>query len=167
MLLDRFDTARELFVHKLGTALKMEKVVLEMLGRLEKKAQSEELKEHFRHHAEETRGQIANLGVAFGAIEEEPDEKAAPVIQAIDVESRANIKRTDERLVDAVILAGAAETEHHEIGVYEWLIAHAEAMGLPQAAEPLRQNLEQEKHTLEEVRRATETIAGGLAQRAA
>jgi len=42
-------------------------------------------------------------------------------------EDQATIKTTDDRVVDAVLLASANETEHHEIAVYETLIANANA----------------------------------------
>lgn len=54
--------------------------------------------------------------------------------------------------MDSVILSGAAETEHHEIAVYEGLITEAQAMGKRDIVQLLRENLEQEKHTLTEVK---------------
>jgi ferritin-like metal-binding protein YciE len=62
-------------------------------------------------------------------------------------------------VVDAVILSGAAETEHHEIAVYEGLITEAAAMGKQDIVQLLTQNLEQEEHTLEEVKQATHDLA--------
>ena len=44
-------------------------------------------------------------------------------------EDQATIKTTDDRVVDAVLLASANETEHHELAVYETLIANADARG--------------------------------------
>jgi hypothetical protein len=73
-MFDKFETPRELFAYKLGSALKMEDVVLETLGKLEANAQSEELKGQFRHHAAETRQQIANLKQVFATLDEKPDE---------------------------------------------------------------------------------------------
>jgi ferritin-like metal-binding protein YciE len=54
-----------------------------------------------------------------------------------------------------VILAGCAETEHHEIAVYENLIVHANAMGHEDVAGLLQENLDQEQHTLGEVLKAS------------
>ena len=62
-------------------------------------------------------------------------------------------------MVDDVLLSGAAETEHHEIAIYEGLITHPHAMGRSDMVELLKQNLEQEQHTLEEVKQATEKAA--------
>jgi ferritin-like metal-binding protein YciE len=156
---DKLKTPRDAFTFKLGSALKMENKVLGMLGDLESEAQREELKQQFRHHADETRQQIRNLEQAFAAIGEEPDEHANIVIEAIDKEGKANIKMADDSIVDNVILAGAEATEHHEIATYEWLIAHAEAMGEQQVVPLLQQNLEQEQHTLDEVRQAAQRLA--------
>jgi ferritin-like metal-binding protein YciE len=58
-----------------------------------------------------------------------------------------------------VLLGGAAETEHLEIALYEDLIVQARAMGEQQVASLLEQNLQQEQHTLQEVKRASEEIA--------
>ena len=60
--------------------------------------------------------------------------------------------------MDSIILAGALETEHHEIAVYEGLIISARAMGRDDVVEILEENLEQEQHTLQEVKEALERV---------
>jgi ferritin-like metal-binding protein YciE len=159
MLFEKLDTPKELFTYKLGSALKMENKVLDMLGDLEEESRHKELKDQFRHHADETRGQIRNIEMAFDALGERPDDKPCPVIEAIDKEGKMNIKKADDHLVDNVILAGATETEHHEIAVYEALISQADAMGRQEIVTLLRQNLEQEQHTLDEVRGHAQRLA--------
>jgi ferritin-like metal-binding protein YciE len=154
----------ELFTHKLGAALTMENTVLEMLGKLQEEAQSSELEQQLRHHATETEQQIQNIHRAFEALGEQVDDSPCPAIEGIEKEGEANLKMTDDSLKDDVILAGAAETEHHEIAAYETLITHAEAMGHEDVVALLRENLEQEEHTLKEVQqmarqRATQMVA--------
>lgn len=158
-MFERLNTPQELFSYKLGAALKMENTVLEMLGNLEEAAQAEQLKQQFSHHADETREQIRNIEQAFSSLGEEPDDSPCPAIEGLEKEGKANMKKADDSLVDAVILSGAAETEHHEIAVYEGLITEAQAMGKQDVVDLLRQNLEQEQHTLEEVKRATQALA--------
>jgi ferritin-like metal-binding protein YciE len=135
-----------------------------MLGELEEAARRDQLRQQLRHHADETREQIRNIEQAFRDLDAEPDDKPCLVIDAIDKEGKANIKKADDELVDAVILSGAAETEHHEIAVYEQLITQAETMGHTAVVTLLRQNLEQEQHTLREVQQATQQIAQGDAR---
>jgi ferritin-like metal-binding protein YciE len=166
-MFERLNSPKEVFSFKLGAALKMENTVLEMLGDLEENSQREQLKQQFRHHAEETRQQIRNLEQVFSELGEEPDENPCPAIEGIEKEGKANIKKADDSVVDAVILSGAAETEHHEIAVYEGLITEAQAMGKHDIVQLLRQNLEQEEHTLEEVKHATQELAQALFANAA
>jgi ferritin-like metal-binding protein YciE len=166
-MFEKLTSPDELFHYNLGAALKMENTVLEMLGNLEEASQSDQLKQQFSHHADETRQQIRNIEQAFSALGEEPDDSPCPAIEGIDKEGKANIKKADDSIVDAVILSGAAETEHHEIAVYEGLITHAEAMGKQDVVQLLRQNLEQEQHTLDEVKQATQQLAHQQAASAA
>jgi ferritin-like metal-binding protein YciE len=158
-MLEKFETPNELFSYKLGCALKMEDTVVNMLDRLQGAAQRDEVREQLRHHQDETRQQIQNIERAFASIGEEPDKNADFVIEAIDKEGLLQVGRTDDRIVDQVILAGAADTEHHELAVYDWLITEAETLGHQEVVSLLRQNREQEQHTLGEVERAARMIA--------
>jgi ferritin-like metal-binding protein YciE len=166
-MFEKLNSPEEVFSFKLGAALTMENQVLEMLGDLEAASQRKELKQQFRHHADETRQQIQNIEQAFSVLGQEPDNSPCPAIQGLDKEGKANIKKADDSVVDAVILSGAAETEHHEIAVYEGLITHAEAMGKQNVVQLLQQNLEQEQHTLDEVKQATQKLARETAGAAA
>jgi ferritin-like metal-binding protein YciE len=163
-MFEKLNTPREVFGHQLGSALTMEQDVLDMLGDLEDKARSNELKQQFHHHADETRQQIDNIEQVFRALGEEPDDSPCQVTKALDKEAKANIKMADDSVVDSVILSGAAETEHHEIAVYEALIAQAEHFAKPDVVQLLQQNLEMEQHTLEEVKQAQQRqLAGATA----
>ena len=162
-MFDKLNNSREVFGHKLGSALTMEQDVLDMLGALEDKAQRNELKQQFRHHAEETRQQIDNIEQVFRSLGEQPDESPSPVTKALDKEATAAIKMADDSVIDAVILAGAAETEHHEIAIYESLITQAEEFGEPDVVQLLQQNLEIEQHTLDEVKKAQRQLATATA----
>lgn len=166
-MFESIESPRELFTYQLGAALTMEKTVLDMLGQLETAAQREQLKEQLRHHATETEQQIRNLEQAFQALGAEVDDKPCPAIEGIEKEGQALIKKAEDGLVDAVILSGAADTEHHEISVYEGLITKAEAMGEQDIVALLQENLEQEQHTLEEVKRASQPLAQELARQIA
>ena len=155
----KVENPKELFVHKLGAALTMENTVDEMLGKLIDKANDAQLKQQLRHHRDETQAQIRNLHQAFSTLGMEADEQPCPAIEGIEKEGESNLGMADESLYDAIILAGAAETEHHEIAVYESLIVHANALGHEDVVSLLQENLEQEQHTLGEVLKATVKLA--------
>ena len=158
-MFERLNTPEEIFSFKLGAALKMENTILEMLADLEESAQREELKAALRRHAEETHRHVANIERCFGLLGEDVDDSPCPAIDGLRSEGKATIKKTDDSVVDAVILAGAAETEHHEIAVYETLIASAQARGAAEVAELLRENLQSEQQTLQEVRSTFERLS--------
>lgn len=158
-MFERLNTPQEAYNFKLGAALKMEQTTLEILEDSIDSAQDEKIKQLFRHHHDETKQQIANLEQVFAAFDWEVDDSPCPAIQAIQKEGKTNAKKTDDALVDSVILQGAVETEHHEIGVYENLIINAEAMGRDDVVQLLRKNLEVEQHTLDEVKDAQRQVA--------
>jgi ferritin-like metal-binding protein YciE len=157
-MFEKLDNPRELFTYKLGSALEMEQTVLKMLDGLQDEAKGPQVKQLLSHHADETRQQIRNIEQAFDAIGEKADDKPCLPAEALDKEGKLEIKKADDRFVDTIILSGAMETEHHEIAVYDSLIMQAEALGQPAVATLLRQNLEQEQHTLDEVRRAAQAV---------
>jgi ferritin-like metal-binding protein YciE len=155
---------QQLFEYKLGTALGAEKKVLTMLKTLEGKAQLPELKEGFARHRQETEGQIRNLEQALESIGGATTAHRDPVTEGIAEHADAMLGRVDDSLVDAVLAGGAAETEHHEIAVYEGLITMAEAMGAEDVVALLQENLEQEQHTLQEIVRVTERLSQQLSK---
>jgi ferritin-like metal-binding protein YciE len=155
----KITTPSELFAHKLGAALTMERTIVGMLEKLIDEAQSAELKTQLRTHLEETRGHVRNLQQAFQVLGQEPGDVPCPAIEGIQKEGEANLELTDESLADDAILASAAETEHHEIAVYENLITHADAMNQEDVVALLGENLEQEQATLGKVMRAAQQNA--------
>ena len=158
---------QKLFEHELGMALGAERKVLTTLRKLEKRAQRDELKQQFHHHLEETEGQIKNLEQAFQALGERAGAHEADSANGIAAEGEKLMEKVDDELIDAVLLGAAAKTEHVEIAMYEGLITKAEAMGADDIVGLLEENLEQEKHTLEEVKSAAEKLSKELAAQTA
>jgi ferritin-like metal-binding protein YciE len=159
----KIETPRELYLHELGAALKMERTILDMLPQLEEQANDSRLKEALRQHHGETRVHVTNLERAFEVLGAEIDDSPCPAIEGLEEEGQANLKLVDDSLNDHVIVSGVCETEHHEIAVYEGLIARADAMGEEDLAALLQENLEQEQAAL----RKAEGLGRQLAQRAA
>jgi ferritin-like metal-binding protein YciE len=158
-MFEKLETPEEIFSFKLGATLTMEKKLVEVLEELEEEAQRSEIKQALREHREETRQHVANVEQCFKLLGEETDDSPCPAIEGMAKEGKATIKKTDESIVDAVILSAATESEHHEIAVYETLITNAQARGATEVAALLSQNLEQEKHALDVARSAMKKIA--------
>jgi ferritin-like metal-binding protein YciE len=153
------ETPQDLYVHKLGAALKMENTILDMLPQLEEHANDEQLKQALHRHYEETQQHVANLERAFQALGAEVDDSSCPAIEGLEKEGQANLKMVDDSLNDDVIISGVTETEHHEIAVYEGLITKAEAMGEQDIVALLQENLEQEQATLQKAQQMGQQLA--------
>ena len=153
------ETPQDLYVHKLGAALKMENTILDMLPELEGQANETQLKQSLRQHLEQTQRHVANLEQAFQVLGAEVDESSCPAIEGLEKEGQANLKMVDDRLNDNVILSGVAETEHHEIAVYEGLIDQAEAMGEQRVVSLLQENLKDEQAMLQKAQVTAQQLA--------
>lgn len=158
-MFERLKTPEDVFTFKLGSALSMEDDTLKMLGDLEEHAQRDELKQIFREHAEETRQQAMNIRRCFEVLGLEVSNSASPTTKGLAAEGKSTIRKADDAVVDSVILAGALETEHYEIAVYETLIAQAEAKGAHEVVNLLKTNLQQEETARDKVKAAAQQVA--------
>ncbi len=158
-MFEKLTTSRELFIFKLGSALSMERDSLQMLEDLTSRAQRVDLKSLLEEHTEETRQQLANLERAFVILGEDVDDSPSPTTAGLAKEAKTTLRKTIPQLADQVILAGALETEHYEIAVYETLIAAAQAEDNVELVSIFEQNLAQEKAAAEKLRAASRKVA--------
>lgn len=142
----------ELLRYQLRTARTMEDDSLAALGELAEAAVSTDVTKLFTHHADETREQIENLNRVFQLLELPASSAASPSTKGISRQAESLIRRSDASLHDRITLAAALGNEHYEISAYQALIIATEAMGATDAAALLRENLDQEQHTSEELR---------------
>jgi ferritin-like metal-binding protein YciE len=157
-MFERFDTPEQIFSYKLGSALSMERQLVDLLERLEKCTLREEIRHPLAVHREETLQHIANIEHCFTLLDEPVDDSRCGVIEALANESNTMIKKSDDSLPDVLILAVASEAEHYEVAVYETLIANADARKATAVAKLLRENLAQDKHALTVARTLMKTI---------
>ena len=159
MATQTLDTPDELLHFQLRTALTMEDDSLAALGVLEKAAKSAKLKKMFKHHSDETKDQIENLHKVFKLLDFKQTTAPSPSTKGISKQAESLIKRSDDSLLDQVVLSSALGNEHYEIAAYKSLIIPVSTMGLADAAALLTDNLEQETHTSEELRAELERMA--------
>ncbi|MEQ6899204.1 DUF892 family protein [Microbacterium sp. KR10-403] len=150
-MFDRFEKPQDLFAYRLGSAMTMENDSLQMLADLEQAASSEDVKEIFRHHAGETRQQIENLEEVARALSLELTDEPSLATKGLVTEGHALLRRADPVLRDDVAVSVALDTEHHEISVYQSLVATARTLEAPRVVHLLTANLDQEQHTTEEL----------------
>jgi ferritin-like metal-binding protein YciE len=165
-MFERLTTPEEAFRFKLGATLKMEQTVLEILDDSIESAQDERVKALLADHRGESEQHVRVVEEAFGLLGADVDDSPCPAIEGLQKEAKANVKKTDDELVDAVILQGALEIEHHELAVYENLLIGANALGRDDVLKLLHHNFESEEAARDKVRQLlAEVMRGAPASR--
>ncbi len=141
-------TLNDLFLEALKDVYHAEKQLLRALPRMAKAAESEELRQAFQTHREETEGQIERLEEVFEIVGKPARGKTCQAMQGIIEEGKEVMEDfADSEALDAGILAAAQAVEHYEITRYGSLKSWAEELGMQDAARLLDQNLQEEKKT--------------------
>jgi ferritin-like metal-binding protein YciE len=138
----------ELFHDTLKDIYFAEKKILSTLPKMQKAAQSDELKAAFAKHATETEGQVERLEKVFRIINKKPQGKTCDAIVGITDEGAEIMKEyKGSPALDAGLLAAAQAVEHYEISRYGTLKAWAKELGLNDAARLLDETLKEEEKT--------------------
>jgi ferritin-like metal-binding protein YciE len=134
------------FLDELRDSYDAEKQLTKALTKLAKAARSSELREAFESHLEETRGHVDRLERVFESLDEKVRGKHCDGIAGIIEEGRSIMEEDfDDDAMDACLIAAGQRAEHYEMAAYGTLIAWARAMGHKEAADLLRQTLDEEK----------------------
>jgi ferritin-like metal-binding protein YciE len=109
---------------------------------------SDELREAFLHHRDETEGQVERIERVFDLIGKTARGKTCDAIDGIIEEGNGVMEEfKGNPALDAGLLAGAQAVEHYEISRYGTLIAWAKQMTLAEAVDLFQETLEQEVRT--------------------
>jgi len=150
-------TLNDLFLHTLKDIFYAEKQILKALPKMAKNAESQELKQAFETHLEETQGQIERLEQVFEMLGKAARGVQCEAINGIIEESKEIMEDfADSEALDAGILSAAQAVEHYEITRYGTLKTWAMELGMQDAAKLLDQNLQEEKKTDELLSRLAE-----------
>jgi ferritin-like metal-binding protein YciE len=140
------DNLREALVEEIKDLYNAEKQLVKALPKMAKGAESDELREAFESHLEETEGQVTRLERVFELLDEKPRGKHCAGMAGIVEEGSEKLQEDMEgSVLDAVLIASAQKVEHYEIGAYGTAIAWAEALGLNEVVTILNETLEEEK----------------------
>jgi ferritin-like metal-binding protein YciE len=125
-----------------------EKKILAALPKMEKAAQSPELKKAFEKHRGETEGQVERLEQVFALIDAKPQAKTCDAIMGIMKEGEEVMDEyKGSPALDAALLAVAQAVEHYEMSRYGTLKTWAGELGIDRAVKLLDATLREEKET--------------------
>ncbi len=138
----------DLFLDTLKDIYFAEKQILKALPRLAKSVNSDQLRNAFETHRDETEGQVGRLEEIFELIRKPARGKTCDAILGILDEGKEVMEEFgDSPALDAGLLAGAQAVEHYEISRYGTLKTWASELGLTGAVKLLDETLVEEKRT--------------------
>jgi ferritin-like metal-binding protein YciE len=150
-------TLDDLFVHLLRDIYYAEKQILKNLPKMARKADSEELREAFESHRDETEQHVETLEKVFEARDLRPRGITCEAIDGILAEAKEIMSETDDPSArDAGMIAAAQAVEHYEMTRYGTLISWAKQLKQNDVASLLEKTLEQEKAADEKLTRLAE-----------
>jgi ferritin-like metal-binding protein YciE len=137
---------RDALVDEIKDIYNAEKQIVKALPKMVKGATSDELRDAFESHLEETQNQVTRLERVFELLDEKPRGKHCAGMAGILEEGSETLEEdAEDSVMDAMLIAGAQRVEHYEITAYGTAIAWAEALGLSEVAEVLGESLAEEK----------------------
>jgi ferritin-like metal-binding protein YciE len=155
----KLNTLQKLYTDELRDLYNAENQLLKALPKMAKAASSEELKEAFEQHLEQTKGHVKRLEQVFAGLDEKPKGKTCRAMKGLIEEGSEILEEDGENSVrDAGIIVAAQKVEHYEIAGYGSVRTFAHLLGQNKAAELLQATLDEESETNELLNRLAESV---------
>jgi ferritin-like metal-binding protein YciE len=153
------DSLQELYVDELKDLLSAETQITKALPKMAKAASSDELRQGFEEHLEQTKKQIERLQQIFQMLGEKGTGKKCLGMEGLLKEGAEVMGEDyDDSVMDAALISAAQRVEHYEIAGYGSVIAYADLLGESEQASLLRETLEEEKETDEKLTELSKEI---------
>ena len=139
-------SVNDLLLGELRDIYHAEKQLVRALPKMAKKAKSDELRQAFEQHLEETKGQVERLDQVFQQLDARSSGKRCEAMEGLIEEAKEMMDEvTTPEVLDAAMITAAQKVEHYEIASYGSVCALAEALGHKDAARLLEETLNEEK----------------------
>jgi ferritin-like metal-binding protein YciE len=137
----------KLFVDQLKDLYYVEKTLIKALGKMAKRATTEELGNIFLQHQEVTQEQLSRLDRIFEILGKRAQGKKCPVMDGLQEEGEEMMSETEEDTLtrDVALIITAQKVEHYEIASYGCLSTLARTYGMQDVADLLQETLDEEK----------------------
>jgi ferritin-like metal-binding protein YciE len=150
---------RELYVEELKDLYSAENQLVKALPKMAKASSSDELRQGFEEHLEQTKEHVQRLEQIFQALNESPKGKKCAGMEGLIKEGSEVMKEDFEGAVmDAALIGAAQRVEHYEIAAYGTVRSFAELLGESEHVSLLNETLGEEKTTDEKLTELAEEI---------
>jgi ferritin-like metal-binding protein YciE len=155
----KLDTLENLYISELRDLYSAENQLLKALPKMAKGASSNELREAFEEHLEQTRSHVERLEQIFEQLDENPKGKTCHAMKGLIEEGSEILKEDGEdSVLDAGIIVAAQKVEHYEIASYGSVRTFANLLNQEEAARLLQSTLDEESETNEILNGLAESI---------
>jgi ferritin-like metal-binding protein YciE len=152
-------TMEDLLIDELKDIYNAEKQITRALPKMAKATTSQELRQAFESHLEETQGQIERLDKVFEILGRSARGKTCHGMQGVLEEGSEVIEDTKKSpLRDAALISAAQRVEHYEMAAYGCVREYARLLGQNEIVQLLEQTLEEEKAADEKLSSLSESV---------
>jgi ferritin-like metal-binding protein YciE len=150
---------KELYIDELKDLYNAENQLVKALPKMAKAASSDELRQGFEEHLEQTKGHVQRLEKIFQGLGESPKGKKCKGMEGLIEEgSEAMEEDYEGSVMDAALIGAAQRVEHYEIAGYGTVRSMAKTLGEDDQASLLEETLEEEKETDKKLTELAEQI---------
>jgi ferritin-like metal-binding protein YciE len=134
-----------LWIEEMRDLYNAEKQLVKALPKMARRASSDELKEAFESHLEETETHVERLEEIFERLGKKPSGKTCKAMEGLIEEgSEMMSEEGPDSVIDAGIIAAAQRVEHYEMAGYGTARTFASILGEEEAEDLLQQTLDEE-----------------------
>lgn len=162
---DTGEGLKSLFITELKDIYYAEGQAIDALGDQADAATTDEVRNAFLLHQEESRNQRTRLERVFDSLGISADEGTCNAIDGLADDAQRVISNTESGSLtrDAGLIMAAQKVEHHEIAAYGSVVTLAKVLGHNEAAQLLQQTLEEEKNTDKKLTQLAESFINNRA----
>lgn len=144
----------ELFLHELKDIYDAEHRLVDATENMSRSSTDPELRQAFRDHCQETKGQVKRLREVFDALGKRPQKETCAGIVGLIKEHQTVVKEIDPagHVMDIINMGAAQKVERYEMTAYEGLISLAEQLGHTDVVDLLNENLMEEQAAFEKIK---------------
>jgi len=163
----QLESLSDLYITLLKDIYNAEKQLVKALPKMAKAATSEDLKEAFENHLEETKKQVERLDQVFTDLGKRASGETCEAMEGLVKEAQELIdKDIEDEVLDAGLIASAQKVEHYEIASYGTACEYARVLGHKKQEKLLAETLKEEKNADKLLTELAETSINAMAKAA-
>jgi len=155
----KIKTMDDLFLAQIKDLYDAEKQLVKALPKMAKAASSQELRQGFQEHLDQTKGHVSRLEQIFDQLGQKASGTKCEGMAGLIDEGEEIVDEIEQSpLLDAGLIGEAQKVEHYEIAAYGIVKTFARMLGHGQAVTLLEQTLNEEKQTDQKLTQLAESM---------